>query len=195
MFGIGTGEMLLIFVIAVLVVGPERTAQFARDAGRVLAQFRRQTESVTKEFREALAIEELEKEAKSIIEAPIESNSSSEVSGLEAVNRSTSPTVASPDDGPLIDDTSAVTLPSDVPSSASHIQGPFIDSETRVGSSHAADGDDGSADHAEWALPTVIRVGEMSPKSDQEAKPTVIEPVLVVKDESLAEDAQQGEDS
>ncbi|MEA3407422.1 MAG: twin-arginine translocase TatA/TatE family subunit [Chloroflexota bacterium] len=57
MFGIGTGEILLILVIAMLVVGPERMVSFARDAGRLLAEFHQETDSVTKEFREALSVE------------------------------------------------------------------------------------------------------------------------------------------
>ena len=61
MLGIGTGEIILILVIAVLVVGPERMVVFARQAGRLLAQFRQQSDSMTKEFREALALEELDK--------------------------------------------------------------------------------------------------------------------------------------
>jgi len=59
-FGIGTAELLLIMVIAMLVVGPERMVTLARDAGRALAKFRQITESVTKEFRETFSLEELE---------------------------------------------------------------------------------------------------------------------------------------
>jgi len=57
MFGIGTGELLVILVIAVLVVGPERMVQFASQLGKWLAQFRQTTDSVTKDFREAFSLE------------------------------------------------------------------------------------------------------------------------------------------
>ncbi|MFH1084330.1 MAG: twin-arginine translocase TatA/TatE family subunit [Chloroflexota bacterium] len=57
MFGVGTGEILLILVIAMLVVGPERMVTFARQAGELLAKFRQQTDSVTSEFREALSLD------------------------------------------------------------------------------------------------------------------------------------------
>jgi|GEM_PF-676311 len=59
MFGIGIGEIILILVIGTLVVGPERMVAFARDAGRMLAKFRRETDSVSQEFREALDLDEL----------------------------------------------------------------------------------------------------------------------------------------
>lgn len=60
MFGIGIGEIILILVIGTLVVGPDRMVAFARDAGRILAKFRRETDSVSKEFREALDLDELQ---------------------------------------------------------------------------------------------------------------------------------------
>lgn len=60
MFGIGIGEIILILIIGILVVGPERMVVFARDAGRLLAKFRRETDSVSKEFREALELDDLQ---------------------------------------------------------------------------------------------------------------------------------------
>ena len=57
MFGIGTGELLLILVIAMLVVGPERMVDYARRGGRLLVKIREQTDQVTKDFREALDAE------------------------------------------------------------------------------------------------------------------------------------------
>ncbi len=51
--GIGTGEILVILIIAVLVVGPERMVDFAREAGKMLATLRRMSQDVKSEFREA----------------------------------------------------------------------------------------------------------------------------------------------
>ena len=56
-FGVGTSELLLILVIAMLVVGPERMVKLARDAGKALAKLRQITESVTKEFQETFSLE------------------------------------------------------------------------------------------------------------------------------------------
>jgi len=57
MFGIGTGELLVILVIAMLVVGPERIVTFSRKFGEFLAKVRAQTDSVTKDLKEAMAAE------------------------------------------------------------------------------------------------------------------------------------------
>jgi len=58
MFGVGTGEILLILVIAMLVVGPERMVTFSRQLGHLVAQFRRTTDEATQEFREAFSLED-----------------------------------------------------------------------------------------------------------------------------------------
>ncbi|MBN1400574.1 MAG: twin-arginine translocase TatA/TatE family subunit [Anaerolineae bacterium] len=63
MFGVGTGEILLILVIAMLVVGPERMVTFARQLGQWIAKFRQETDSVTAEFREALSLDPEESES------------------------------------------------------------------------------------------------------------------------------------
>jgi len=36
MFGIGTGEILLLLLIALIVLGPERMPKLARDRGRAM---------------------------------------------------------------------------------------------------------------------------------------------------------------
>lgn len=53
MFGIGTGELLLLLVIALIVLGPERMPKLARDVGRALAEFRRTSDELREEFLNA----------------------------------------------------------------------------------------------------------------------------------------------
>ena len=53
MFGIGTGELLLLLVIALIVLGPERMPNLARDLGRALAEFRRTSDELRSEFLNA----------------------------------------------------------------------------------------------------------------------------------------------
>jgi Tat protein translocase TatB subunit len=60
MFGIGTGEIIAILVITALVVGPEKMVEMAGQLGRMVAKLRQQTDSMSKEFREALSLEELQ---------------------------------------------------------------------------------------------------------------------------------------
>jgi sec-independent protein translocase protein TatB len=53
MFGIGTGELLLLLVIALIVLGPERMPKLARDLGRALAEFRKTSDELRNEFLNA----------------------------------------------------------------------------------------------------------------------------------------------
>jgi sec-independent protein translocase protein TatB len=46
MFNIGTGEMVLICVVALLILGPKRLPEMARNIGRFLRNIQRQTSSV-----------------------------------------------------------------------------------------------------------------------------------------------------
>lgn len=53
MFGIGTGEILLLLVIALIVLGPDRMPKLARDLGRALAEFRKTSDELKAEFLNA----------------------------------------------------------------------------------------------------------------------------------------------
>jgi Tat protein translocase TatB subunit len=53
MFGIGTGELLLVLLIALIVLGPERMPKLARDLGRALAEFRKTSDDLRSEFLNA----------------------------------------------------------------------------------------------------------------------------------------------
>ncbi len=56
-FGVGIGEILVILVIAMAAVGPEKMVKFAGDLGRYLRKFRAISSEVTKEFHEAFTLE------------------------------------------------------------------------------------------------------------------------------------------
>ena len=53
-FGIGIPELLVILVLAMVAVGPEKMVEYSGKAGKWFAQFRRETSEVTKEFKDAL---------------------------------------------------------------------------------------------------------------------------------------------
>jgi TatA/E family protein of Tat protein translocase len=46
MFGIGMPELILIFVIALIVIGPKKLPDLAKALGRGIAEFRKATEDV-----------------------------------------------------------------------------------------------------------------------------------------------------
>ncbi len=52
--GVGLPELLVILVLAVLVVGPQRLPEFAAQLARFLRAFRRYTSKITQEFNETL---------------------------------------------------------------------------------------------------------------------------------------------
>ena len=53
MFGIGTGELLLMLVLALLVLGPERMPRLARDIGKTVGDLRRTSDELKQEFLSA----------------------------------------------------------------------------------------------------------------------------------------------
>lgn len=53
MFGIGTGELLLLLFLALLVLGPERMPKMARDVGKVMNDLRRTSDELREEFLNA----------------------------------------------------------------------------------------------------------------------------------------------
>ena len=50
MFGIGPEELVLILIIALIVLGPERMPKVARDLGRVVGDLRRTSDQLREEF-------------------------------------------------------------------------------------------------------------------------------------------------
>jgi TatA/E family protein of Tat protein translocase len=73
MFGIGMPELIIIFVIALIVIGPKKLPDLARALGRGMAEFRKATDEV----RANLNIGDVEEEIKGMEEELADS-----VSGL-----------------------------------------------------------------------------------------------------------------
>jgi Tat protein translocase TatB subunit len=53
MFGIGPEELVLLLIIALFVLGPERMPKMARDVGRVVGDLRRTSDQLREEFLNA----------------------------------------------------------------------------------------------------------------------------------------------
>ncbi len=53
MFGIGVPELLVIFVVALLVLGPQRLPEVAKALGKALAEFRRATSDLSEDLSNA----------------------------------------------------------------------------------------------------------------------------------------------
>ena len=57
MFGIGLPELMVIVVVAVIVFGPDRLPEFARQAGRFVRQLRQFTQTARDDIRSELGPE------------------------------------------------------------------------------------------------------------------------------------------
>ncbi len=53
MLGIGAEELLLVLIVALLILGPERLPRVARDVGRVVGDLRRTSDEFREEFMQA----------------------------------------------------------------------------------------------------------------------------------------------
>ena len=53
MFGIGVSELLVILVVALIVLGPQRLPEVAKALGKGLAELRKATSGLTDELRDA----------------------------------------------------------------------------------------------------------------------------------------------
>jgi sec-independent protein translocase protein TatB len=62
MFGIGTPELLVILMVALIVLGPQRLPEIARALGKAMAELRRATGGLTDELQNAKIL--LEDEAR-----------------------------------------------------------------------------------------------------------------------------------
>jgi len=56
-FGLGTGELIVIIIAGLVIFGPERLPKVAADAGRVLRQLRRMADDVRADLKEELGPE------------------------------------------------------------------------------------------------------------------------------------------
>lgn len=64
MGNIGFQEILLIALIALIVFGPERLPELAREAGKLVARFRRETSKSVAELKRAADFDDLDAELK-----------------------------------------------------------------------------------------------------------------------------------
>jgi sec-independent protein translocase protein TatB len=63
MFNVGSGEFLVIFLIALIVLGPDKLPQAAKQAGKVMGDLRKLSQGFQNEMRQAMDLEGLQPNA------------------------------------------------------------------------------------------------------------------------------------
>jgi Tat protein translocase TatB subunit len=77
MFGVSFPELMVVFLIALLVFGPDKLPELARTIGKFTGQFRRQSDSLRREFYNSVykPAEDMRgainREARSLVSEPI----------------------------------------------------------------------------------------------------------------------------
>ena len=56
LFGIGTNELVVIFLLAAIVLGPERLARMAREAGKLIRNLKAYFSSLSDELKTELDV-------------------------------------------------------------------------------------------------------------------------------------------
>ena len=85
---IGAMELVVIFIVALLVIGPDKLPQYARKFGSALREFRKASSDVTKEIRESVIdpLEEAQKPLRDAME-PLDDISKGLKGDLSAVEK------------------------------------------------------------------------------------------------------------
>jgi sec-independent protein translocase protein TatB len=81
MFGVGVPELVVIFLVALIILGPKQLPEVAKFLGKALGEFRRATDEISAEFNNAKAM--LEEEVRQAERAAQEEKLKTESDGKE----------------------------------------------------------------------------------------------------------------
>jgi len=81
MFGVSFPELIVVFLVALLIFGPDKLPELARTIGKLSGQFRRQSDSLRREFYNTVYKPAddmrgaIDREARSLVSEPVTSES------------------------------------------------------------------------------------------------------------------------
>ena len=98
MFDVGFSEMLMIGIVALVVIGPERLPKVARTAGLLLGRMRRYVSDIKADINREMQLEELKKLQAQVEDSArsIERSVSTEMQSAQASLNQTAQTVTEP---------------------------------------------------------------------------------------------------
>jgi sec-independent protein translocase protein TatB len=114
MFDIGFTELLVIGVVALIVIGPERLPRVARTAGHLVGRLQRYVADVKADINREIEIEELKKMRQSVEQTAsgIESSIQSELGKTESeLNQATRELASTPAPDPFATDAAVAAAP------------------------------------------------------------------------------------
>jgi sec-independent protein translocase protein TatB len=114
MFDIGFTELLVIGVVALIVIGPERLPRVARTAGHLIGRLQRYVADVKADINREIELEELKKMRQSVEQAAsgIESSIQSELGKAEGeLDQATRALSSTPAPDPFTTDAAAAPAP------------------------------------------------------------------------------------
>jgi Sec-independent protein translocase protein TatA len=188
--GVGVGELLLILVIAMLVVGPERMVELSGQMGRMLAKFREQSDSITREFKEAFTLELEDGEADAApATAAVNAASAAAAPAAPAAEADAATTdvdeTAAPEEQALSPEEIAAL---EAVQLEQRLASDLVDGELEVALPEMGVADDGA--EAEEELYEEIEAVEVALATivpeDEEVEPTTVNEVVVVSDEDVS---------
>jgi len=120
MFGIGTGELLVILVVALIIIGPNKLPELARVLGKGLAEFRKAADDLKSSVTKEMHVEEEKRklvdiQGSQIVKEPVDIQCSQVVKepGSQEVNKTEGEQIQVEASGPPANSSEAAVNPTE----------------------------------------------------------------------------------